>query len=716
MPLSNKEKEQLRNEKNEWYKGGNKKRVAPLMRVSTYKQAHSDDTVPIPVQRDKLLKWINEQPDWELAMVNGEPLEYIEISSAYKISRKDRELIKSTLSDAEKNLYDVIVFFKHDRLSRISEEYITILQDYWNLGVEPWDYEKRIPLVVKTPSDKLVRTIEGFQAENESYNTSFRVYEHMSSYAEEGMWMGGNAPYGYRYKDPVINKVKDKSGKNRRKVRRGIEINPDEAKLVRLIFELYISGYGSKRICGILNNPPHNLRKRNGKPFDHTLILDIIKNPIYIGIPTWGKTSNQDKYFKSIPEEDWFFSKEKIEKYRIIDDKTWQKAKEILDERRKQVKKGKPISTRSLASDRLLAGLVFCGYCGAPLLSHNYKSRDYKLSGYVCRSEKRKYPCESTYGFWRADHLDNLVLDVVIENFAELFTLDTREIFEKAKNQYNKTLQKESDETIKLKSSIKRLSKLKEYYINKFNRLLLGEVEADELLPQEVIGEQLKNIQEQLNDANERLSELKPADTKSPLDEKLLQEIIDDLRSWDKILLAADITIKKTMLSQVIDSIIVYDEEIQINLNYNLKEMVNNVAPSLASFIPDRWGIIPMNKIIKYTRHKKTRSEGAQYWKTVRKWEKELGKPFGEIIAELRLLDGLSPKDVIKKLGVSKGFIYYHFPEYMNRITYLEKKYQKKLSEVVLDMRNENKTMPQIAEILGLSISALYLHLRKIGA
>jgi len=49
----------------------------------------------------------------------------------------------------------------------------------------------------------------------------------------------------------------------------------------------------------------------------------------------------------------------------------------------------------------------------------------------------------------------------------------------------------------------------------------------------------------------------------------------------------------------------------------------------------------------------------------------------------------------------------------MNRISYIEHKYNKKLGQIVEDMRNEGKTMNQIADELGLAVTTLYNHLRK---
>lgn len=46
----------------------------------------------------------------------------------------------------------------------------------------------------------------------------------MRSYAAEGRWLGGRAPYGYRYKEPTVGEKADYKGRVRKKIVRGIEV------------------------------------------------------------------------------------------------------------------------------------------------------------------------------------------------------------------------------------------------------------------------------------------------------------------------------------------------------------------------------------------------------------------------------------------------------------------------------------------------------------
>lgn len=570
-------REELCRRKQERFQKGAKKRVALLMRVSTKKQT-TDEEDPIPVQREKLLAMIEQVPDWEPAYRDGQLLEYTEVTSAFKVSRSDRELLNKALRDAENDFYDIILLFKHDRLSRISEEYPTILRDFWEMGVEVWDYEKKQPLTVKSQMDKLIRFVEGWQSETESVNTSFRVTEFMRSYALEGRWLGGRSPYGYKYREPMVGEKADYKGRVRKKIVRGIEVNPEEAKWVKLAFELYIKGYGSSKICEFLNNPPNSARRRNGRPFDHTAILNIIRNPIYIGYPYWGKTSCRDGYYKRLPKEQWVRPEERIKKLQIIPDEIFYQAQKFYEERSRQIKKGKKIARRTFASDRLLAGLAFCGACGEPLLSKTYSApkRNYKREGYTCRSKKRNAPCSSKRGFWFKEEIEEKVVDAVKELLAKLKSGKMEKVVAQIQEMYAREASEGYEELQTLAEEIRKLKIRQNFYVNEFNKLLTGEPTT---LPEPVVREQVHLIQEKIRAAEAQKEEIENKINRRPLDVEMLKKAVLSFESWADEFDRADMPVKKTLLESIIDKIVVYDDKIEIIYNLDFEQLMLLCAP-----------------------------------------------------------------------------------------------------------------------------------------
>ena len=88
--------------------------------------------------------------------------------------------------------------------------------------------------------------IRYWQASGESIKTSIRTRTRIEQLTEEGHYTGGTVAFGYkRVKKGRVNK------KNQEVCE--LEINEEEAEIVRLIFQKYVyEGYGVKRICNYL--------------------------------------------------------------------------------------------------------------------------------------------------------------------------------------------------------------------------------------------------------------------------------------------------------------------------------------------------------------------------------------------------------------------------------------------------------------------------------
>ena len=64
------------------------------------------------------------------------------------------------------------------------------------------------------------------------------------------------------------------------RVKRKLVVNPEEAEIVRQIYDYYITGMGGKAIAERLNHEGFQYR---GKPWAKNRILDIIGDESYVG-------------------------------------------------------------------------------------------------------------------------------------------------------------------------------------------------------------------------------------------------------------------------------------------------------------------------------------------------------------------------------------------------------------------------------------------------
>jgi site-specific DNA recombinase len=115
---------------------------------------------------------------------------------------------------------------------------------------------------------KLTQGLHLLMARNYSENLREEVIKGMREKAEQGIYPG-RAPFGYR---------------NNRE-RRTIEAHPENAGIVRYIFECYARGQDS------LITLRQAVRERFGKTINRSYLHTILTNPVYIGIFEWAKKS-----------------------------------------------------------------------------------------------------------------------------------------------------------------------------------------------------------------------------------------------------------------------------------------------------------------------------------------------------------------------------------------------------------------------------------------
>lgn len=185
---------------------------------------------------------------------------------------------------------------------------------------------------------------------------------------EQGKSGGGNS-YGY-----TVVKQFDAHGEA---VRGDRQIDPDQAKIVRRIFEDYAAGKSAKRIATELNHDgvaapsggDWGFSTINGNPKRGTGILN---NELYVGKLVWNRqrfvkdpVSGKRQARLNDPDE-WLSSE--VAHLRIVDDALWAAVKKRQDTQRiapfADDQSGKPRIDERRRARYLLSGLTRCGHCG----------------------------------------------------------------------------------------------------------------------------------------------------------------------------------------------------------------------------------------------------------------------------------------------------------------------------------------------------------------
>ncbi len=235
-----------------------KKRAVAYVRVSSGSDAqlHSFD-----FQAEYWTTILADEPDVELVGI------YADKGISGRNTKK-RPQFQMMMQDARAGLFDVIYTKSTSRFARNTVDLLSAVRELRDLGVEVIFQNEHISTL--QPTSEVYLTIAAALAENELQDDSARQRWSYQDRFKNGWISIGKRMYGYKM--AAGNQV---------------EVIEEEAEIVRRIFDLYIAGYGTVRICKILN--AEGLKNSYGNPWAHNNILEIISNEKYTGNALMGK-------------------------------------------------------------------------------------------------------------------------------------------------------------------------------------------------------------------------------------------------------------------------------------------------------------------------------------------------------------------------------------------------------------------------------------------
>ena len=252
------------------------------------------------------------------------------------------------LEDIEKEKYSAVMCMEIDRLGRSSQKdggiILETMQEHGVFIITPaktYDLNDEI--------DEQSVEMQSFIARQELKSIKRRLRRGVEKTVGSGFHVA-EPPYGYRR--AYINK------------RPTLEINNNEADVVRMIFDMYVNrGMGSQSIADTLNKMGHSPRK--SCRFSRNTVRFFLANPVYTGKIVWNRQSRVKKKQPSDknrcvanPSEKWIVADGAHEA--IISDELFAAAEKIRRSR------SHPPHTASGLKNPF-AGLIACANCGAPM-------------------------------------------------------------------------------------------------------------------------------------------------------------------------------------------------------------------------------------------------------------------------------------------------------------------------------------------------------------
>lgn len=238
-------------------------RVAPYARVSSESemQANSFDA-----QVRYYTELVNSNPNWQLVKVYSD--EGITGTNAHK-----RAGLKELLRDCKAGKIDMIICKSLSRLCRNTADTLKIVRMTRELGIDIFFENENIHTI--TTDGEFLITIFASLAQDTSRQISDNVnWGHDKSMRKGTIYGNGNI-LGYE------------------KVGNQLIINEEQANAVRAIFNYYLEGYGTRRICTLLEQEGYKTAKGKSK-WTVGAVQRVLKNEKYCGHLLLGKKYTVD--------------------------------------------------------------------------------------------------------------------------------------------------------------------------------------------------------------------------------------------------------------------------------------------------------------------------------------------------------------------------------------------------------------------------------------
>jgi site-specific DNA recombinase len=465
-------------------------RAALYLRVSTEDQ--SRDGSSIEAQRSLLER---KALEWDYSIVD------YYIDDGYSAKDMKRPALQRIFKDGEKRLFDVVIYWRLDRLTRKSKDFHSLVEKLEKNKVGLRSATENIDTTTAMGRFQLELSVSLAQLERETI--SERVFFVMEDRIRKGLRNGGSVTFGYR-------KVKE-TGE--------FVIVESEASIVRRIFEMYTSGTGMKSIAHTLNQ--EGIKGSGVALWSSPTIKHMLENPFYTGKLRWNYVDKSQK---------------RTNKEIIVDSTHEPIINQTLFDRVQNDIERRKVGGKKFTSNFIFSSVLKCGKCGSTMNGFSYEKKGVRYKTYRCGGRYDRGMCD----------FHNTREKSVVDAFLSEIDLDDKELEQYLAIQEPTNNDKERVESIQ--QEIANISKrTKKWHFAFANDAItldqLKEYTTEDKLREDFLKKQLSSIQ--------------PV-TKSGLSKHEIIEMIKQLREyWDQLSDQA----KKMFIQETLESITITTQE-----------------------------------------------------------------------------------------------------------------------------------------------------------
>jgi site-specific DNA recombinase len=330
-------------------------RCAIYTRKSTTDGLDSDFS-SLDAQREQCEHYVQSQASlgWEIL-----PDRYDD--GGFSGSNLGRPALNRLLDEIERGMVGMVVVYKHDRLSRSILDFARLSERFERRGVGIVSITQQLDTSNSTGRLTLNMLMSFAQFERELI--SERTRDKIQAARRRGKWTGGRVVLGYMVGPG----------------RRGLVVVPEEAQLVRLIFDLYLKTRSTVEVAKTLNAQGHT-------PLRH------VRGGSKVSSGRWTKNSvhrllNDVTYVGKVRAGDGSLYLGEHEPIVLLEPFE-QVARSLKD-------RTTPRIHRSRKAEYLLTGILRCGPCDSAMTSSATSGRNGQRYRYYrcCREQAEGTPC-----------------------------------------------------------------------------------------------------------------------------------------------------------------------------------------------------------------------------------------------------------------------------------------------------------------------------------
>jgi site-specific DNA recombinase len=471
------------------------------------------------------------------------PPEFQFKDEGYSGARLDRPGLERLRDLVAEGAIEVLFVYAPDRLARNYAYQVVVLEELRRRGCEVVFLNHAFS---QSPEEQMLLQIQGVFAEYERALIKERSRRGRLFAARQGRINWGNPPYGYDY----IKKT-DSTPQH-------LIVDEAEAEVVRQIYRWLIEeGLSSYAIERRLTGQKIPTRKRNGRGWCQSTIIEILRDPIYKGEAYYNRTAPVDaqrpylgRGFKDVrpgnlrgrakrPREEWILVRIPM----IIDPEVWELAQAQLQKNREQAWRN------NKRHEYLLRSLLICGQCGRRMVGM-WSSNGGR---YVCSARYPRYEAWSCDGrSIAATKVEPLVWEQIKGLLSNPQLLKAR--YEEGRGD-PAIDSREEQEKERIERKLKALDREIERLIDAYQG---GVIELDELRQRREL------IQQQSHALRERVSEILRLRSGREQELRLLQGVEAFCASVRQSLKEPSFAIKQKVLQLVVDRVIVEGTKLTI--------------------------------------------------------------------------------------------------------------------------------------------------------